>query len=173
MADESTPLDSLGLAEPETESTDDVLDNLINNTAEVSQLLDDTLSSINDFAERNLFSDFDEDDDEDDEVTTAVEKRQAQLRIVTLVRVFTDEQPLKVAYIRHGLAREMEPFTELIMTALTSRFRGKHAEGAYSQSLIEAKEQELKGQFKLLEIEPTAEERADAKLFDEHYRSLV
>lgn len=170
MAEEITPIDALSVETVEADTSE--LEHLINNTEEVSQLLDSTLASINNTSKKNAFSDFEEDDEEfDDEA--ALEKRQSLLKILTLVRVFPDGQALKVAYIRDGLAKDMEPFTELIMSAMTSKFRGKHAAGAYSQSLIEAKEAELKEQFRLLEIEPTAEEKADARQFDEHYRSLV
>ena len=77
---------------------------------EVTQEEFDTLTAASQLGHpigTDLFGGFDEADEDEDEQTEA--ERQALLQIKTLVRVFDDSQPLKVAYIRHGVAKKWNP----------------------------------------------------------------
>lgn len=151
------------------------LDGLSDSAAMINQMLDNALSTVSTTASESsdIFGDFEEADEDEFEVTLTEEQKQALIKIQTLVRIFDDRKALKVAYIRHGTAKDMEHFQTFLLNALMSKFKGRNAAGAYSESLIQTKEQELKGQFRLLDIEPTQEEINDAKLFNERYKEAI
>lgn len=145
---------------------------LSDSTAMVNQMLDSALNTAS-TAGSDIFSEFEEADDDEFEDVLTEEQKEALIKIQTLVRVFDDNQALKIAYIRHGTARNMSNFQTFLLKALTAKFKGKNAAGAYSEALIQAKEQELKAQFILLDIEPTQEEINNAKLFNDKYKEMI